>query len=76
VNQDETHRNHDQGAGKERLEMIPKKRTLEEEEEMERLMDIAAEREPTHEEQKAYYLLLGYDETWAEFIARNGFPIE
>jgi len=56
--------------------MIPKPRTPEEEEKMARLMAIADEREFTEEEAKEYFLLLGYDETWANHLARNGFPTE
>lgn len=43
---------------------------------MAKLMETAAERQLTYEEQKAYFLLLGYDETWAEDLARDGFPLE
>lgn len=56
--------------------MIPKERTPQEEDEMERLMELASERSWTREETKAYFLLLGYDETWAEHLTHNGFPIE
>jgi len=56
--------------------MIPKKRTPEEEEQMAGLMDIAAERALTPEEIKAYYMLLGFDDAWAEQLAQDGFPLE
>ena len=56
--------------------MIPKKRTQEEENEMNRLMEIASERALTHQEQKAYFMLLGYDEQWAEQLVSQGFPTE
>ena len=54
----------------------PEKRTPQEDEEMANLMSIAAERPLTHDEMKAYYTLLGYDESWAEQLAQEGFPLE
>jgi hypothetical protein len=44
--------------------------------ELESLVDTAKLRELTHEEMIRYFLLLGYDQEWAEYLALNGFPRE
>lgn len=49
-----------------------KKLTEEEEAELEALIEAAKQRPMTFEELKRGYLLQGYDETWADFLARNG----
>lgn len=58
--------------------MAYQKRELTEAEaaELEALIDAAKVRTLTQEELVRGYILQGYDETWAEFLALNGFPRE
>lgn len=59
--------------------MAYQKRDLSEAEaaELEMLVDTAKQRPLTHEESLRGYLLQGYDETWAEYLAKiGGFPTE
>jgi hypothetical protein len=50
--------------------------TDEEAMELEALIDAAKIRELTHEEKVRGYRLTGYDEPWADYLARYGFPKE
>lgn len=44
--------------------------------ELEALVDAAKVRKLSHEETVRGYLLMGYDQEWAEYLARYGFPLE